>query len=75
MYLDARIIDRDGQVMGDIVTEGGYDRVVVGTAPFAEEIRETVYQYLGSRFAGIVEQELFPRAFRFAVGVVQSSLD
>ena len=34
----ARIGDRDGQAVGDVVAEGGHDGVVVGAAPFAEDV-------------------------------------
>ena len=33
--LHARVVDGDGQVVGDVVTEGGYRAIVVGTAPLA----------------------------------------
>ena len=36
--LVVRVGDGDGQVVCDVVAEGGGDGVVVGSAPFAEEV-------------------------------------
>ena len=49
--LHTRVVDRDGQVVGDVVAEGGYRAVVVGSAPFAEEVREAINQDSGSEWA------------------------
>ena len=44
LQLDAWIIDGIGQVVGKGIAEGSYDTVVVGPAPLAKEIGETVNQ-------------------------------
>lgn len=49
-----RVVYGDWEVVGDIVTKCGYGTVVVGTAPFAIEIGETVNQDLGSCLLAIL---------------------
>ena len=44
LQLDAWIIDGIGQVVGKGIAEGGNSAVVVGTAPLAKEVGETVNQ-------------------------------
>ena len=47
------VVDRDGEVISNVVAEGGYGGVVVGTAPFAIEVGEAIDQDFGSRFLTI----------------------
>ena len=42
------VVDRDGEVVGDVVAEGGYGTIIIGTAPFAVEVGETIHQYFGT---------------------------
>ena len=51
-----RVVDGDGQAIGDVVAESGHGTVVVGPAPLAEDIGETVDEHLGTRGLGIVEE-------------------
>ena len=48
------VVDRDGEVVGDVVAEGGYGGVVVGTTPFAIKVGETIHQYFGTCFLAIL---------------------
>ncbi len=48
------VVDRDGEVVGDVVAEGGYCTIVVRTTPFAIEVGETIDQDFGSRLLTIL---------------------
>ena len=63
----AGVIDRDGLLRGDIVAEGGYGTVVVGPAPFAEEVGETVDEHLGAGLLGVVEKEFLTSLLASAI--------
>lgn len=52
------VVDRDGEVVGDVVAEGGYGGVVVGTTPFAVEVGETIHQYFGTCFLAIFQEQI-----------------
>lgn len=73
--LDGGVVDPDGQPVGDVVAEGGHGGVVVGPAPLAEEVRETVDQNSGAGLAGIVEEELLAGLLALAVGVAGVAAD
>ena len=68
--LDGRVIDLYRKVIGDVVAEGGYGTVVVGAAPFAEEVREAVDLDGGACLLAVVEEEVFARLFAAAVFAV-----
>ncbi len=59
VHYDAAVVDRDGQVLGDIMAEGCNRAVVVRAAPFAEDIREAVNQHLCSGILRVLEQQVF----------------
>lgn len=48
------VVDRDGEVIGDVVAEGGYGGVVVGATPLAIEVGEAIYQDFGTCFLAIL---------------------
>ena len=75
----ARVVDGDREVVGDVVAEGGDSAVVVRAAPFAEEVREAVYQDLHALFFAIFQEELLPcllaaAVFRVAEAACQRGL-
>ena len=70
LQLYTGVTDGDGQVVGVIVADGGDDGIVVGAAPFAEEIDEAVDQHLGSRLGAVGEEEVFACALAPSVGTV-----
>ena len=70
LQLYTGVADGDGQVVGVIVAEGGDDGIVVGAAPFAEEVREAVDQHLGPCLGAIGEEEVLPGFFAPSVGAV-----
>ena len=61
LHLHVAVVDLYGQVMGDVMAEGGYGTVVIGAAPLAEQIRETIDQHLGPGLLSIPEKQLLPR--------------
>ena len=61
LELHFRIVDRDGQFVGDVVAERGDGAVVVGSAPFSVEIGEAVNKNLYAIFLAILEEEIFAR--------------
>ena len=52
------VVDRDGEVIGDVVAEGGYGTIIIGTAPFAIEVGETIDQNFGSRLLTILQEQV-----------------
>jgi len=74
LELDARVIDRIGQVVGKGVAEGRDGTVVVGPAPFAEKVREAVDQNARARLAAIIEEQILARLFAAAIfGVAEAA--
>ena len=67
LQLYAGVVHRDGQVVGIVVAEGGHGGIVVGTAPFSEQVGEAVHQHFRPGFGGIGEKQLLPRFFAPAV--------
>ena len=67
LQLHAGVAYRDGQVVGIVVAEGGHGGIVVGTAPFSEQVGEAVHQHFRPGFGGIGEEQLLPRFFAPAV--------
>ena len=52
------VVDRDGEIIGDIVAECGYGTIIIRSAPFAIEVGETIHQYLGSRLLSILQEQV-----------------
>ena len=48
LQLGGRVVDGQGQIVRGIVAEGRHGAVVVGAAPFAEQIGEAVHQHRGA---------------------------
>ncbi len=67
LQLHGRVVDPDGEVVGDVAAERRDGGVVVGTAPLAEQVRETVHQHLGAGLAAVVEEELLASQLGLAV--------
>ena len=70
----SRIVDRDGEAAGDIVTESGHGRVVVGPRPFPENVRETEEVNGSAGRFRIGLEHLFGPPLAAAVGVVERRL-
>ena len=74
LELDGGVVDGVGEVVGDRIAEGGDGAVVVGAAPFAEEVREAVDEHLCSRVFAVFEEEVFAGFFAAAVfGVAEAA--
>ena len=70
LQLCSGIIYLYGQVICYVVAEGSHGAVVVGLAPFAENVWETVDQHLcPSRFR-VFKKQLFPGLFASAIVTV-----
>ncbi len=67
LKFDRRVVDLYRQSVGYVVAEGRHGRVVVRTAPFAEEVRKAVDQHLGARLSAVAEEELLAGELAFAV--------
>jgi len=67
LQLHPRIVDRDRQVVGDVVAEGAHGGIVVGAHPLAHQIRETIDIHRRSCLPGIAEKQLLAVAFGKAV--------
>lgn len=53
------VVDGDGEIVGDVVTEGGYGTVVVRTAPFAVEVGKAIDEHPDTIVMSILEKEFF----------------
>ena len=53
--------------MGNVIAEGGNGTVVVGPAPFTEEVREAIDQNLGPRLLTIQKHQLLPCLLTLAI--------
>lgn len=73
LQFHGRIIHRVWEVIGEGVTERSHGTVVVGPAPFAEEVGETVHQHFGSSFFAVLEEEVFAGFLASAVFTVSES--
>lgn len=49
-----RVVDGNGEIIGDVVAEGGYGTIIIRSAPFAIEVGETIHQYFGTCFLAIL---------------------
>ena len=54
-HIDGRVINDDREVIGDVVAESRYDRVVVRTTPLPIEVRETIDKNLSTCLFPILE--------------------
>ena len=70
LELHAGVVDGVGQVVGEGVAEGGDGAVVVGPAPFAEEVREAEDQHLGARLFAVFQEQVLPCFLAAAVFAV-----
>ena len=61
--LHRRVVDRNGQVVCNIVAEGADRTVVVGAYPFAHQIRKTVDQNLRPGFLAVGKEQFLPCLF------------
>lgn len=52
------VVDRNGEVIGDVVAEGSYGTIIIGTAPFAIEVGETIDQDFGTCFLTILQEQV-----------------
>lgn len=52
------VVDCDGEIIGDVVAEGSYGTIIIGTAPFAIEVGEAIDQDLGSRLLSILQEQV-----------------
>lgn len=52
------VVDREGEVIGDVVAEGGYGTIIIRSAPFAIEVGETIDQNFGSRLLTILQEQV-----------------
>ena len=66
-HLHTAVVNLYGQVVGDVVAEGGYGRIIIWPAPFAEEVRKAIDQYLGSRLLAVLEHQFLARLLALAV--------
>ena len=64
------VVHGERQIVGDGVAERGHGAVVVGPAPFAEQVRETVDQHLGAGFFAVFEEQFLPCLLAAAVFAV-----
>ena len=70
-----RVVDRDGQAPGHVMAEGGHGAVVVGPAPFAEDVGQTVAIHRRACFLGVFRHGLLRVSLALAVGVFQRRLN
>ena len=67
LHLHAAVVDLYGQVAGDVVAEGGDGAIVVGAAPLAKEVGETIDEHLRAGLLAILEHQFFARLLALAV--------
>ena len=53
------VVDRDGQTPGHVMAEGGHGAIIVGAAPFAENVGQTVKIHRRACLPAIVRHGLF----------------
>ena len=67
LHFHTSVIDLYGKVVGDIIAEGGDGGIVVGAAPFAEEVRETIDEHLSSCLLAVFEHQFLTSFLALAV--------
>ena len=65
--LDQRVVDRNGQIVCDVIAEGADRAVVVGAHPLADEVRKAVNQHSRPGFLAVGKKQVFARLFGKAV--------
>ena len=70
LHFDGAVVDLDREVVGYVVAEGCDSGVVVRTAPFSEEVRETVHEDFCSGFIAVFEHQFLPCLLAAAVFAV-----
>ena len=66
-HVHVRVIDLDGKAVGYVVAECGHGAVVVGPAPFAVQVGETVDQHLRPCLPAVTEEQFFSGLLALAV--------
>ena len=66
-HLYRTVVDLDREVVGYVVAEGCYCRVVVRTAPLTKEIRETVYEDFCSSLLAIFKHQFLTCLLAFSI--------
>ena len=67
LHLHRRIINSDRQVVGNIVAESAYRRIVIRAYPLACQIREPVYVYAGTGLFCVIKKH--PLSFQLGQSV------
>ena len=67
LQLGGAVVYRDGQVVRHVIAERRHGAVVIGAAPFAEQIREAVDIHRRAGLLGIIEEQFLARQLAFAV--------
>ena len=67
LHINGRVVDGDGEVVGDVVTESSNSAVVVRSAPLSIEIRESIDKYFGSCFLAVLEHQFLASLLTFAI--------
>ena len=70
----AAVVDGYRQPVRYIVAKGCHRAVVIGAAPFPEQIGEPINQHFCARFLRVTEEQVLPCFFAIAVGVVENRL-
>ena len=65
--LHTGIINLYGKVVGNVVAKCGNRTVIIGTAPFAKEVRETIDQHSGTCFSAILKEQFLTRQLALTV--------
>ena len=73
--LGRAVVDRDGQVVGNVIAEGRHGAVVVGAAPLAEQIREAVDQHRRTGGFAVVKEQFLARKLALAVVTLTVAAD
>jgi hypothetical protein len=60
LQLNRRVVDRNWEVIGDVITESADGAVVVRFYPFAHKVWKPVDQHFSARFLGISEEQVLP---------------
>lgn len=74
IHAHGRVVDLDRQAVGDIVAEGRHARVVVGTAPLAEDVGQAVDKHRSAGRVTVSEHSFFSHFLAGAVRVVEGGL-
>ena len=61
--------------MSDVMAEGGRYRVVIGAAPFAEEVLEPVHHAFGAGLVGKTPEHFLGESFAGTVRITQFGLN